>query len=382
MKKVAILGSTGSIGVNCLDVISQFPKKFSVAGLSAYNNVDLLESQAKRFKPAFVALQTKNVLSLRRRLNNGIKILDLEKISEIFYYKDIDIIVLGISGGAALIPLWEAVKAGKTIALANKEAFVMAGSLIMDLAKKTSAKIIPVDSEQSAIFQCLNGQDVKTLNKIYLTASGGSLKSVPKERFSRLSVDDVLKHPRWKMGRKITVDCATLMNKGLEIIEAMWLFNVGAKSIEVVIHKEAIIHSMVEFVDGTILAQLGITDMRLPIQYALTYPERLSSNLSQIDFYKLKQLSFERPNLNKFPCLALAYTAAKDCGTSPCVLNAANEISVKAFLDGRIKFNKIPHIIEQVLSKHKRIINPSLEEIILSDKWAREEAESLITTYK
>lgn len=383
MKKVAILGSTGSIGENTLDVISRFPEEFSVSGLSAFNNIDLLERQAKRFKPGVVAINKEKVSNLNSRLNSGIKITNLEQgIKSIVSSKETDIVMMAISGSAALLPLWEAVKAGKTIALANKEAIVMAGSIIMKKARETGAKIIPVDSEQSAIFQCLNGRDTKALKKVYLTASGGPLKTLAKDKFSKLKVKDVLKHPRWKMGKKITVDCATLMNKGLEVIEAMWLFDLKPEAIEVLIHKEAIVHSMVEFVDGSILAQLGATDMRLPIQYALSYPERFLSNVAEIDFVKLKQLTFEKPNFKKFPCLSLAYKAAREAESLPCVLNAANEICVSAFLEEKINFTKIPLIIEKVLLSHKKITEPCLEDIICADKWARQETQNLIAKLK
>ncbi len=383
MKKIAILGSTGSVGINSLDVLSRFPEEFSISGLSAYNNIDLIEKQARNFKPGIVAINEKHISGLRQRLNNGVSIFGLkEGIRKIIDNQDTDIIVLAISGSAALLPLLEAVEAGKTVALVNKEALVMAGSIIMKRAKETGAKIIPVDSEQSAIFQCLDGRDKKDLKKIYLTASGGPLKSVAKSKFSKLTVKDILDHPRWKMGRKVTVDSATLMNKGLEIIEAMWLFDLKPELIEVIIHKEAIIHSMVEFIDGTILAQLGVTDMRLPIQYSLTYPERRISNIPGVDFVKLKQLSFEKPDLKKFPCLALAYEAAREGGSVPCVLNAVNEVCVKAFLNEEIKFPQIPQIIEKVLAKHKKIVSPNLDEIISSDKWAREQAVFFRSKFK
>jgi 1-deoxy-D-xylulose-5-phosphate reductoisomerase len=383
MKKIAILGSTGSIGQNSLDVISRFPDKFSVSGLSAYSNVHLLERQAKRFKPRIVALNRDNIVDLSGRLNSGIKIFDLEQgIKNIISQKETDLIILAISGSAALLPLWEAVKQGKTIALANKEALVIAGLIIMKKAKETGARIIPVDSEQSAIFQCLNGRDKKSIKRIYLTASGGPLKSVPKNKFSKLSSKDVLKHPRWKMGRKITVDSATLMNKGLEILEAMYLFDLEPGQIEVIIHKEAIIHSMVEFIDGSILAQLGATDMRLPIQYALTFPQRWFNNLRDIDFIKLRQLSFEKPDFRKFPCLSLAYQAARQGGSIPCVLNAANEISVNAFLNGRLRFDRIFPVIDKVLTSHNKIKEPDLQEIIAIDKWAREKTLTTINNLR
>ncbi|MDP3143657.1 MAG: 1-deoxy-D-xylulose-5-phosphate reductoisomerase [Candidatus Omnitrophota bacterium] len=380
MRRISIVGSTGSIGINSLRVVSQFPREFSVAGLTAYRNIDLLEQQIKDYSPHTVAVKDDCVGSLKSRTNGNVVILGQEGISRVAALRDADIVVIATSGSSALKPLLTAIRAGKTIALANKEALVMAGALVMAEARKYGARIIPVDSEQSAIFQCLMDRDKKEIKKIYLTASGGPFVSVSRNRLAKVSVKEVLNHPRWKMGRKITVDSATMMNKGLEVIEAMWLFKVAAGDIEVLIHQQAIIHSMVEFIDGSIIAQMGITDMRLPIQYALTYPERKKSKLPSLDFVKLKQLTFAKPDFNKFPCLKLAYEAAYKGGSLPCVMNAANEEAVGAFLNKDLKFMDIHSIIKKVMHKHKPINKPNLEQILHLDGWARQEARSLISS--
>jgi 1-deoxy-D-xylulose-5-phosphate reductoisomerase len=378
MKKVAIIGSTGSIGINSLKVISQLRRDFSVVGLTAYRNVDLLERQIKDFSPHTVAVKDDCIADLKSRVNGTVDVLKQDGFSRVAGLKDADIVVIATSGASALKPLLAAIRAGKTIALANKEALVMAGAVIMKAAKKYGARIIPVDSEQSAIFQCLLGRDKNEISKIYLTASGGPLKTLARKEFSRVSLKEVLRHPRWKMGRKITVDSATMMNKGLEVIEAMWLFGVGVEDIKILIHPQAIIHSMVEFIDGSIIAQLAITDMRLPIQYALTYPDRKASRLPSLDLVKLRQLTFEQPDYEKFPCLKLAYQAAKKGGSLPCVLNAANEVAVAAFLNHDAGFNDIPQAIKKVMRKHKPVANPGLEEILAADDWARREAKEII----
>lgn len=380
-KKVAILGSTGSIGINALKVIEAFSDKFEVVALSAYRNTDLLLKQIKRFKPAYVALGPDGVRQITKRINpRRTKILAAESgACEIAGLKGVDIVVIGISGSAALLPFLAAVRSGKTIAPANKEAIVMAGGILMEEARKFKAKIIPVDSEQSAIFQCLEGGKKSELKKVYLTASGGPLWKTKKTQFDRIPLKQILQHPRWKMGKKITVDSATLMNKGLEIIEARWLFGLDVGSIEVLIHPQAVIHSMVEFKDGSILAQLGVTDMRLPIQYALTYPERKETKLQGMDFIKLRALTFEKPDLKKFPSLSLCRYAAEEDGTLPCVLNAANEEAVGAFLEGRLVFSKIYKIVEQVVLRHKNIKKPALSRIFEADGWAREEARRLLS---
>jgi 1-deoxy-D-xylulose-5-phosphate reductoisomerase len=288
-------------------------------------------------------------------------------------------ILVAISGAGALLPLLKAIENDKQIALANKEALVMAGPIIMNMAKRKKINIIPVDSEQSAIWQCLQGENHLKLKNIYLTASGGPFRKVAQRDLKSISVEKVLKHPKWKMGRKISVDSANLMNKGLELLEAMFLFNMPSDKIKILIHPEAIVHSMVEFIDGIVLAQLAATDMRIPIQYALSYPERLTNSLPCIDFYKLQELHFEKPDFKKFPCLRLAYRVAAQLGTMPAVLNAANEVSVEEFLKSRLKFLSIPKIIEKVLDRHSNKTNPSLGDIQEADAWARREAYKLIT---
>ena len=295
----------------------------------------------------------------------------------------IDRVVLAISGSAALPPLLKAIESGKDVALANKEALVMAGPLIMRLAAKNKVKILPIDSEQSAIWQCLEGQDRPKLKEIYLTASGGPFLNLEKKQFKNITPRQALAHPRWKMGRKISVDSATLMNKGLELLEAMYLVGVAPEKIKILIHPESIVHSMVEYVDGSVIAQLSVTDMRIPIQYALSYPERLPAPAAfkALDFYRLKTLNFAKPDFKKFPCLKLAYQAACDGGTTPCVLNAANEVSVSEFLKRRLRFTFIPLVIEKVLARHRNIKNPGLKDILAADNWARRQASNIINKY-
>ncbi len=379
-KNVVILGSTGSIGINTLKIIRRFPQAFTVVGLTAYNNYRLLERQIREFAPRYVAVNDKGCAYLRNSCaGGGLKILnvhtDLEAIASL---KDVDIVVIAMLGSAALKPFWAAVRSGKTVAPANKEAIVIAGDILMAEARRRKASIVPIDSEQSAIFQCLDGRDAGALRKVYLTASGGALLNVPRARFNKMSVRQILDHPRWKMGKRITVDSATLMNKGFEVIEAKHLFQLDVQDIEVLVHPEAIIHSMVEFKDGSIMAQLGVTDMRLPIQYALTYPQRWETGLKRVDFYKLGRLTFLKPDLEKFPCLALAIQAARRGGTMPGVLNAADEIAVDAFLKGHLSFIGIEDVVRKVIGRHRVIPKPSITEILEADQWAREEARGLI----
>ncbi len=379
VNRIVILGSTGSIGVNALNVVDQHPHLFKVVGISAFDNVGLLKKQIKKYKPLYVAAHSTVLNELKRYIGSlKIKILDVQKeAAYLASLKEVDTVVLAMRGAAALAPFLEAARSGKRIAPANKEALVIAGDLILGEAYKNNAQIIPVDSEQSAIFQCIDGQKVP-VKKVHLTASGGPLLNVPLKKFSKLTVQDILKHPRWKMGPKITVDSATLMNKGFEFIEAQKLFGLRFDQIQVVVHPEAIIHSMVEFQDGSYLAQLGVTDMRLPIQYALTYPKRLESGLKPLDLLKIKSLNFQEPNLNKFPSLGLALEVAKIGGSLPCVLNAADEEVVECFLKGRIGFNSIYKFIEKVVRQHKAVKNPSLKDIYDADSWARNEAKALL----
>lgn len=376
MKRIAILGSSGSIGQSTLSVVRNLPKEFKVEALSVNSDIVKLKQQIAEFKPGLVCVgDEQSACKLRAGLDSSIKVFCAEEgLSEMVKDRRIDLVMFAISGSAALKPLIAAIKSGKDIALANKEALVMAGPLVMRLAKKYKVNILPVDSEQSAIWQSLGSFRQSDVRRVYLTASGGPLRNMPASQFKKVSLEKVLRHPRWKMGKKITVDSATLMNKGLELLEAMFLFGLGAEKIKVLIHPEALVHSMVEFNDGVIMAQLSAADMRIPIQYALSYPGRLVNNLPGIDFYRLNKIHFEKPDLEKFPCLALAYQAARQLGTMPAVINAANEVSVSNFLNKKISFLAIPKIIEKVMRRHARIANPGLAEIMAADSWARKEA--------
>lgn len=377
MQRIAILGSTGSIGENTLKVVARYPKYFKVAALTAYTNVARLAQQVKAFKPKYVGVGDECIDQFHRLGFKGVSVLSIADCDRLVSQPDIDTVVIAQRGSSALLPFLAAVRAGKRVAPANKEALVIAGQLIMQEAKKYQATVIPVDSEQSAIFQCIDGQ-AAPIKRIHLTASGGALLNVPQTRFERMTVKDILSHPRWKMGPKITVDSATLMNKGFEVIEAQRLFGLGINQVNVVVHPEAIIHSMVEFDDGSWLGQLGVTDMRLPIQYALTYPKRLPTHLSTLDLVKLGQLTFRAPDLKRFPSLALAFEAAKKEGTAPAVLNAANEEAVDAFLQGRLSFTGIYKIVEKITTKHHVIKKPSLTAIMAADQQARHAARQLI----
>lgn len=376
-KRICILGSTGSIGRNVLKVISEMSDKFEVSGLSAHSNVSLLAMQIDEFKPSIAAISDESLTNeLQKRIKRRVSILAGNGAhEELACQKDADMIVVAITGSASIRPTYSAVSRGKNVALASKEALVSAGHLIMREAKRRNSVIIPIDSEHSAIFQCLAGNSAADVRKIYITSSGGPLRNVPKKAFKNLSKKKVLNHPKWKMGKKISVDSATMMNKGLEVIEAKWLFGVDAGSIEVLIHPEAVMHSMVEFIDGVLLAQFSITDMRIPIQYALCYPNRRENKLKCLDLVDIGALSFHRPDKVKFPALRLAYESAKEGGSAPSALNASNEACVRAFLDGNIDFTEIPVIIENVLARHKRIEFPSLDEIGSISKWAEEEVK-------
>ena len=374
---LAILGSTGSIGLNTLKVVDQHPQHFQVKALSAYNNFKLLESQIRKYKPSHVAVGDEGLAYFKKIGIKGVKFYSVQDSAQIASLKEVDTVVLAQRGTSALVPFLEALRAGKTVAPANKEALVIAGDLIMNEARKHKARIIPIDSEQSAIFQCLEGQR-SNLKFVHLTASGGPLRTVRSKDFKRLTIKDILCHPRWKMGPKITVDSATMINKGFEVIEAKHLFNLSYDQIKVLVHPEAIIHSMVEFADGSLLAQLGITDMRLPIQYALTYPERLPTGLKRLDLGSLGKLHFQEPDLKKFPSLGLAFEAARRAGTLPAVLNAADEEVVEEFLKGKLGFLNIYKVVEKVVLRHKIVKNPSLSDILEADQWARSEARKIM----
>ena len=379
MKNIAVLGSSGSIGQSTLAVVRSLPQQFKIVALSVNSDIVKLKQQIKEFQPKLVCVgDPRAAVKLKATLGSSVKVLcGQEGLDELVKDKDVQLVMVAITGSAALTPLISAIKSGKEIALANKEALVMAGAMVMRLAREHKVLIRPVDSEQSAIWQSLGGQREADVRQVYLTASGGPLWSLPRSKFNRVTIEKVLQHPRWKMGKKITVDSATLMNKGLELLEAMFLFNLGVEKIKVLIHPEALIHSMVEFNDGIIMAQLSVTDMRVPIQYALAYPERLPNRLAGIDFYALSKLHFAKPDLNKFPCLELAYQAARDLGTMPAVLNAANEASVDRFLKNKINFSTIPKIVRKVMQRHTRIASPNLNQIICADTWARQEAFAL-----
>jgi len=371
IKRVAVLGSTGSIGRQTLDVIRALPQRFQVVGLAAGKNLELLAEQVQEFKPELIGCppESNDVERLKHIVDIKDNLLTLDQIA---VDPRVDIVVIATSGKAGLRPTLAALRAGKNIALANKESLVSAGEIITGEAEKSGARILPVDSEHSAIWQCLSGENQEAA-KIILTASGGPFRRLSPEQLAEVTVAQALQHPSWQMGKKVTVDSATLMNKGLEVIEAHWLFRMPYDCIDVLVHPQSIIHSMVEFIDGSIKAQLSYPDMRLPIQYALSYPERLANpQLPRIDWSLVKSLDFETPDYEKFPCLRLAIEAGKQGGTYPAVLCAADEVAVELFLDGRIRFTDIASSIERTLGQHRTINNPSLEEIEAADIWARE----------
>lgn len=386
MKKITLLGSTGSIGVSALDVLEKNPKRFKVMALAAGQNIRLLAQQILKYHPKIVAVRTREDAGRLRNLlglKNKISILyDETGIEELASYPSSDMVISAISGAAGLKPTLAAIEAGKDIALANKETMVIAGSIVTKKANQKKIKILPVDSEHSAIFQCLVGQIPENLRRIILTASGGPFINLSKGDLKKVTLEQALKHPRWKMGRKITIDSASLMNKGLEVIEAKWLFDVDIDRIDVLIHPQSVVHSLIEFLDGSVLAQLGIADMRIPIAYALTYPDRMKNDLPILNLTKTGHLEFYPPDMKKFPCLALAYEAGRLGETAPAALNAANEVAVAAFLENKICFNDLPKVIEKVLDKHQIQNNPSLEDILEVDGEARRETENIIRKLK
>lgn len=383
-KKISLLGSTGSIGRQTLDIADAHQDSISVVALAAgAGNLDLLAQQVKQFRPAIVCVPTdENRVSLKEKLDNSIRV-EIETgpkgLETVAAESGADTVVTGVVGFLGLKPTAKAIEKGKTIALANKETLVAAGCAVMPMVEKYGAKIVPVDSEHSAIFQSLSGYAKKDVDCIWLTASGGPFRSWTKDQIYGATKSDALKHPNWNMGQKITIDSATLMNKGLEIVEARWLFDITADRIRVVVHPQSILHSAVEFVDGSIVGQMGVPDMRLPIHYALFHPERVrSERVPRLDLTTLNQLTFEEPDMERFPCLAIARKVALEDNTNACVMNAANEIVVAAFLNERIAFRDIPRLIEQVLEKHKPISKPSLDDILEADRWARQEADNLL----
>jgi len=380
MKKVAILGSTGSIGINTVEVIRNFPDYFSIEALTVNTRIDLLEKQIDEFHPKVVAVKDEKLaIELKRKIGNKCEVLSGEEgLLSIAADYDYDIFVGAMVGFSGLAPTLEAIKRSKRIALANKETLVVAGELVTELAKEYNAELIPVDSEHSAIFQCLVGEDVSGVDKLILTASGGPFLHKTKTELAGVTVEEALNHPNWKMGNKITIDSASMMNKGLEVIEARWLFNLPCDKIEIVVHPQSIIHSMVKFVDGSIKAQMSKPDMKLPIQYALTYPQRLASQFVSTHLPLLQTLTFFEPDFGKFECLKLAFDVLDAGGTCPCILNASNEVAVDKFLNGKIKFSAIPEIISKSLERFENELKPDLETIIMCDKETRIFAEQLV----
>jgi 1-deoxy-D-xylulose-5-phosphate reductoisomerase len=378
-KKISILGSTGSIGVQTLDVARNLG--LQVLALTAYANAELLEKQAREFKPRVISIGDEAAAeTLRERLGD----LDIQVLSgregmiQAAVLEEVDTVVTSVVGTVGLLPTVEAIRKGKDIALANKETLVTAGAIVMAEAQKHNVRILPVDSEHSAIYQCLSGNRASSVDRIILTASGGPFRGRKREDLREVTLEQALKHPNWSMGSKITIDSATLMNKGLEVIEAKWLFGLANEQIHVIVHPQSIIHSMVEYVDGSVIAQLGSPDMRLPIQFALTWPKRVSNPFSRLDLLKASSLTFEKPDFEAFPCLRLAFEALQAGGTLPAVMNAANEIAVGAFLNRKIGFLEIADIIESVMAKHSVNIQPCLHDIIEVDAWARTAAEEEI----
>ncbi len=372
MKKIGILGSTGSIGTQTLQVMDQLPGKFDLKYLTAHQNVDLLADQALQYQPDTVCIVNEKKKGQLEDCLSGSNIRIIagrSALLELSSRNDIDLVMNSLVGAAGMEPTICSVEAGVDLALSNKESLVMAGNIINDLLKQNSGKLFPVDSEHSAIWQCLKGEDTKQIKRIILTGSGGPFRTKPKDEFHQITLEQALKHPNWEMGNKITIDSATMMNKGLEVIEAHWLFDVGIDQIDIVIHPQSIIHSMVEFVDGSVKAQLGAPDMKIPIQYALTYPDHFPANGEALNLVDIGNLTFEKPDLEKFPCIRLAYEALNEGGTFPVVMNVANDEVVAAFLNNHIQFSDIPHLIEDAMNQHEFILSPDLETISAISLW-------------
>ena len=381
MKQLAILGSTGSIGTQTLDVVRQHPEAFGVYALTAYRSIDLLIQQAIEFNPAVVCIADQSLYQpLREALSDlPIQVMAGEKaIAELVTMPAIDVVVAAMVGYAGLRPTIEAIKAKKTIALANKETLVVAGEIICRLAKRHKVSILPVDSEHSAIFQSLVGEDMASVEKLLLTASGGPFRTFTFDQMQHVTASQALQHPNWEMGAKITIDSASMMNKGFEVIEARWLFDIPVEKIQVLVHPQSVIHSAVQFVDGSVKAQLGTPDMRMPIQYALTYPERWLSDVPRLDLFKTNNLTFEEPDLQRFPNLRLAYQAMEQGGNMPCILNAANEVVNLAFREGRCGFLRMSDIIEQTMTKTTFITEPTYDNYVQTDQEARKIATELL----
>ena len=381
MKQIAILGSTGSIGTQTLDVVRQHPEAFSVYALTAHRSVDMLIQQALEFNPAVVCIADEAYYPrLREALSDlPIQVMAGEKaIAEMVTMPEIDVVVAAMVGYAGLRPTIEAIRAKKTIALANKETLVVAGEIICRLAQRYKVNILPVDSEHSAIFQCLVGESRDSIEKLLLTASGGPFRTFTYEQMQHVTAAQALQHPNWEMGAKITIDSASMMNKGFEVIEARWLFDIPVEKIQVLVHPKSVVHSAVQFVDGSVKAQLGTPDMRIPIQYALTYPERWHSDVPRLDLFATKQLTFEEPDLQRFPNLRLAYEAMEKGGNMPCILNAANEVVNLAFREGRCGFLQMSEVIAETMAKTTFITEPTYEDYVQTDRLARQIAKERI----
>ena len=384
MKHIAILGSTGSIGKNALNVVETHADEFKVVGLAANSDVDTLAHQVRQFRPKVAALnQSAAAAQLRERLHDlkGTEVLaGAEGLRTVATMSEAEQVLDGMGGSAGLLPTLAAINAGKDIAFVNKEVMVMCGPLVMEAVRANGVNLIPIDGEMSAIFQCLAGARDRQvdIHKLLLTASGGPFRDTPKAALQNVTPQQALRHPNWDMGAKITIDSATMMNKGLEVIEAKWLFDIELAKIDIVIHRESIIHSMVEWTDGSTLAQLGPTDMRIMIQYALTYPRRLSTPVPRLDLREARTLHFEPVDVEKFPCISLAYTAAEVGGTLPVVLSSADEVVVNAFLNNAIGFMDIPAVLQNVMDKHVVVSNPTLEDILETDRWAKSTARAII----
>ncbi|MDB9423780.1 1-deoxy-D-xylulose-5-phosphate reductoisomerase [Microcystis aeruginosa CS-564/01] len=385
MKKISILGSTGSIGTQTLDIVTDHPDKFQVVGLATGNNIQLLSEQIRQFRPQIVAINNESQLEDLKSLISDLDYTPIilagkEGVIEVARYGDSESVVTGIVGCAGLLPTIAAITAGKDIALANKETLIAGGPVVLPLVEKHGVKLLPADSEHSAIFQCLQGVPPGGLKKIILTASGGAFRDLPVEKLSRVTVADALKHPNWSMGRKITIDSATLMNKGLEVIEAHYLFGVDYNAIDIVIHPQSIIHSLIELQDTSVLAQLGWPDMRLPLLYALSWPERIYTDWEPLNLVKAGSLTFKEPDHQKYPCMGLAYAAGRAGGAMPAVLNAANEQAVALFLEEKISFLDIPRVIEKVCDRFTihNSSTPSLDDILAADNWARQEVSNCL----
>ena len=381
MKRIVILGSTGSIGRSSLDVVEGLPGRFRIIGLSAGNNIDLLCEQSLRHHPDITCVRDEvRAEEARKRLGPlGIRVVSGEAgLDRLATHPDSDLVLNALVGAAGLRPTLSAIRSGKAVAIANKEPLVVAGEALVKEAREAEVRLLPLDSEPSAFWQCLNGERIGQVRRLILTASGGPFYGWDEDRMSKITPEEAMNHPTWEMGRKITIDSATMMNKGLEVLEAMWLFDLPPSRIDVVIHRQSVVHSLVEFVDGSTLAQMSNPDMRLPIQYALTHPDRLPTRVEPLDLVKLGKLTFDPPDLDLFPCLNLCYQAARLKGTAPAVLNAANEVAVNQFLDRRIGFLAIPEIIRDVLSAHHLIPHPDLQTIVEADGWARETAGQVI----